>query len=876
MSKYLFFLFLLFSTSVSSQTLTLDFETDSLNGWEPLNSGHWKADSQNPILGNYSLHHSYDDESSNFSTIAYRHEQLYFDSSNASWEFKVRHEYAPSSGNNWSFCLAANLGATEQHPNGNINAYYVGVNFTGSDDLLKIWKQIGTNVSPLLSTNYNWQNDHPLGSEMHLRIERGTSGNWSLFIKQVDSVKWDALGEAIDNQLLVSDYIGVYYEYSSSQDRKLWLDDIAVQGHFYSDIAPPAIEKHKALDRRTVGIWFNEAIDTSKKISFRLNSESKPGNINWINSARVELEFKSKFLEYNELEITGLSDLKGNVAKAQTINFNFYHAQPYDILINEILADPVDSVGLPEQEFIELYNQCTKPINISGWLLYVNNKAIEFAEDINLLPGGYYIISKNRGAWDTYSDSQLIEVGDLPALPNAGALLQLKDKYLNTIHVVDYSERWYATDFKGKGGWTLELADKKQACLQQENWMESISVTGGTPGKENSISNAPIVPELPDILSCYASLPNELTFHFSKTMDSLALVDIANYSVNNSLSIVSVQVSPPMFQKATLLLNAPMSEGLVYSLSMSDGIRDCVGNSPKTKEFKFGVPHKLEAGNVVINEVLFDASEYVPEFIELYNRSGQVIELQHCYLGVFGNEDTEPGKQGVLSTANFQLVPGGHYVFTENKKLLLNAFTSILERNVVELSNWPSLPNSGGSIGLYNHKGAEMDRVPYADDMHFQLLSNTKAVSLERLSPDKNGVLEKNWHSASSVRGYATPTEINSQFIGNEELEEKVTIKPKQISPNNDGYQDIIQVVCKFSKPGYLVHVRIYNRAGTLVETLANNDVAGTDGAYTWDGLGSAGQRLPMGYYIIVVEALHPEGDKAFSKEAILMLPKNK
>ena len=93
-----------------------------------------------------------------------------------------------------------------------------------------------------------------------------------------------------------------------------------------------------------------------------------------------------------QLTTNGISDLNGNSSGNQSVNFSFLVAEnalPGDVIINEFMCDPSPSVGIPEVEFIELYNKSTKYIDLTGWKI---GDASSFGTIQNgwLFPGEYH------------------------------------------------------------------------------------------------------------------------------------------------------------------------------------------------------------------------------------------------------------------------------------------------------------------------------------------------------------------------------------------------------------------------------------------------------------------------------------------------------
>lgn len=164
-----------------------------------------------------------------------------------------------------------------------------------------------------------------------------------------------------------------------------------------------------------------------------------------------------------------------------------------------------------------------------------------------------------------------------------------------------------------------------------------------------------------------------------------------------------------------------------------------------------------------------------------------------------------------------------------------------------------------------------LDEFTYSSELHFALLNTTDGVSLERISYDQPAASPGNWHSAAQNVGFATPAYQNSQFMKAPESGDEVLISPEIFSPDNDGYNDQLSIVCNFTEPGYSVTIRIFDSNGRPVRLLVRNEPAGTGNQFMWDGITDEREKAPIGIYIIHVEVFNLGGKvKQFRKTAVL------
>jgi flagellar hook assembly protein FlgD len=155
--------------------------------------------------------------------------------------------------------------------------------------------------------------------------------------------------------------------------------------------------------------------------------------------------------------------------------------------------------------------------------------------------------------------------------------------------------------------------------------------------------------------------------------------------------------------------------------------------------------------------------------------------------------------------------------------------------------------------------------------MQFQLLNSFQGVSLERIHPDFLTQDKKNWHSASESSGFGTPGYKNSQYSQFQNNDADILIEPEVFSPDNDGRNDILNIRYKFSNPGYVASVTIFDSRGRKVKGLVTSEMLGTEGYFTWDGLNDANQKASIGIYVIYIEIFNLDGKTSRYKKTCVL-----
>lgn len=861
-----------------------NFESSNLTDWEESTPGHWQASSLEPINGLYSLRHAFDNTTSGHDQISLAIPCLRLDQGLTTWRFNLRHSYSPSALNNWAIFLISDLHAEEMYPGGKANGYIVGVNFTGSDDMVKLWRCSQGVINIILTTDFNWQTNMDIDSFAGIEVTRSIDGLWTIKISSLGNFEnMTEIGSTLDNEFVFEGYFGIFYKYSSAQDQKLFFDDLSITGTFIEDTIPPLVKEVKIENSKEIKLVFSEPIQNliqADTINFSIdNGIGYPYKLCKIGSNTVHLFFLKSFEDekHYQLQITNITDLSGNQINAETADFYYYVIKPFDVVISEIMVDPTPSVGLPELEYIEILNTSDYDINLEGWSLQVGNN-IKNIPDVVLTSKEYLILcsSKDSGILTPYGI--VAGIDNFPVLVNSGQDIVILDTCQQVISFISYDTDWYHDEFKAEGGWSIEIIDPDFPCIGKENWTASRDNSGGTPGRKNSVFAYNPDYKSPEVWKAYIVHDSIVEVCFDEQFDRQIAIKNDLYYIDNSIgSPYLVEILSPSYTTVRLIYTNTFQVGTLYTLTVNNEFADCAGNEIGNKNsVLFGLPEKADSLDLIINEILFNPNIEGVDFVEIYNRTKKIIDIGDLKIATRDKETQDLESICSLSESPYLVLPEEYLVLTIAPGKVISQYPFSVPDRFLNVTKMPSFPDNRGTAVILDKWFGILDEFGYDEEMHFSMLRNVEGVSLERIHPDRSTDDRTNWHSAAESADFATPGFQNSQYTPDQEFTDPVWVEPEVFSPDNDGYNDIVQVFYNFNEPGFVGTVIVFDSKGRKIRNIMKNELLGTSGSFIWDGQNNAGERASIGIYVFFIEIFNLKGEKkVFKKICVLAIKLN-
>jgi hypothetical protein len=838
-----------------------NFESGSIARWTESTEKHWMADSASSLSGRYSLHHVFDNSEAGIDQLGLATGNLHPSQSLTRWSFIVRYGYDPSSLNNWSVFLMSDSPPGQMSAEGDTRGFVLGVNLTGSDDTLRLWKVTGSSVTTIINSGINWQTDIGTDNPAKITIERTQEGNWTLSVSWMTGIAVGT-GSGFDKELFGNGWFGIYYKYSSTRDRLLWFDDLSIDGTFYEDNEAPLITSCEYSGKKTVEISLNEepgiGILIPENISLN-NTDNKSISVTKKSNLTWKVEFANEFTNrsLNYLIINKLCDIPGNCS--QNIKFSFMPswAERGDIVISEIMADPLPQVSLPDKEYIEITNRAGYPINLKNWRLATTSQYSLFPETI-MPPLGLLTVCASQDTILFNKYGRVIGLKNFPTLTDAGRILYISDSTGSFIHGVEYSSDWYHDDLKSNGGWSLEMVDTRFPFYDIDNWRASVSKNGGTPGSVNSVSASNPDTGFLGIQNVFPEDSSVVEVSFSEPVfnlkENLNALDIGGHK------IINISATDSLYRKFSFKLDNPLQKQELYHLDLPAGITDFAGNQMQKKEFSFGLTEPAVTGDILFNEILFNPLPGDPDYLELFNCSQKIIDASR--LQIITLNDVTGASSGSVRVSDERrcLLPGEYYAITTDPKRILERYFSANRDYLFDIEALPTMSDDNGHLILYNRELEKIDDFTYDDDMHYSLLSTHEGVALEKTNPANKSEERANWHSASESSGWGTPGAANSMFSSLLLTHDQVNLSSSKITPDDDGNEDFLTIKMNLTGNGNVVSAIVFDETGNYVRKIASNLFAENETSLIWDGTADDGSMVDTGIYIVFITLYNDTG----------------
>lgn len=629
------------------------------------------------------------------------------------------------------------------------------------------------------------------------------------------------------------------------------------------DTLPPYIVIGKCVHKDSLLIEWNEAIASTALQQLSWNSNyiqellydtARSGN----NHSYFHIQPSLQNRDSVQLILKNVSDCSGN---HDTTKISLYYevsdtAVVHDIVINEIMNDPDPTIGLPDAEYIELYNRSDRHINLENWMLKIGNNDCKLPA--YWLRPHAYVVLLDPGA---FALTNQLGVRGFPALPNSEGIIALYNTNGSNIHHVAYTTNWHANALNKQGGVSLELIDPMDPCTGESNWTSSKALAGGTPGEQNTVmGNLPDATP-PYVVSVYPLSAAALEIRWNEPLDTTDLPSIETAGLHLQL----LHATDDSHTAFIYEISPALQNGITYTLHISNAT-DCIGNKTTTQSLVFGLPKKPVSGDWKINELLFNPPVDGVDYIELINASSSILDVKDL---VILSGLPEPDERVYFNKGDLVL-PNEIVVCTSNPNWVKQYYHADTTARflMIEL---PSFNDEAGYCRISDTYLNAIDEVQYDDQMHAPFMDDVSGVSLERISVNRPAADRTNWTSASFTSGFGTPGRPNSQSQQLSSATKRMNLEPKVFSPDGDGYHDVLNLSYALDESGFIGTITIYNSSGNLVNTLLQNSVLGTSGIVSWDGRTRQYETAQVGIYIILFEAFNTSGTVITEKHTVVL-----
>lgn len=464
-----------------------DFEKNDLAGWKQITE--WEVSGTEKISGEKSLKHLFEETSANASI--FHLVSSGWGSNDTEWSFKLKNgNWDPSSSNRFWFYLSADTIQAEL-----INGFAVGVNISGSSDMLELWRiRSGKADSLIIETTLDWN----ASTQATIWARRTVRGIWTLQYQRPGGSKSEVFS-GTDGSLPAFRNVGIFFNYTPTRAGLLWIDDISV----IQLAAGPFIEKLTLVSANTITVTFNKPINQAAvqpaniKLTDENNQIVRVTQVVKTNGSdkSIDIHFEKTLGTELNLSVSGVSDLSGKVMLPETrlVSLSF-PPEPGSVLINEVLFNPFAG-GI---DFVELVNISDRAVSVQELMLATRNDTLGLkqiyplsTEKRNLNPGEFLVCTKDpsivMSQYISNNPASFCQMKSFPTFPDDAGIVVLLNKSLKVIDEFSYSAKMHSPFLADEEGVSLERISLEKTTGDRTNWASAVESVGfATPGLPNS------------------------------------------------------------------------------------------------------------------------------------------------------------------------------------------------------------------------------------------------------------------------------------------------------------------------------------------------------------------------------------------------------
>lgn len=522
------------------------------------------------------------------------------------------------------------------------------------------------------------------------------------------------------------------------------------------------------------------------------------------------------------LGITLLVLLTGSVRAAIRAN---------EIMVNE----PGSQTNL---EWFELHNDApTVSAQLGFYEITINGTAVAMPPAETIPGNGYLVVCKNRIAFlqeygDAYAEGanpppatvRLIELPGAFTVANSAGVLKVR---LVAGSAVD-SLVWSSS---GNDNVSWERTTYNAAAGRQ-----SRDFSGATPGFVNSLTPVPLDLAVDTVaVEKYpgGSLVRVVVVNRgAQTIDTgrIALFNFNPADTSDISDTLATAFVPDLDTGFATVLDIELPiMGLYDTIGVIAEIDDRIRNNRKV----FTVVGE-QFPPFILSEFLANPSgNYTAEWVELKTKLTGGYDLQGWQLG-------DNLSLYTITDNAYPLMPESYVAITQSVLDFTGDYPQFTG-DLIGPSQWAGLNNDGDVVRLVDPFGIEADRFVYNSVFNNSI---PWARSEDPSRPD-------DWGRAIYPGG--TPGDSNEVRFTGSTSGLQLTIEPRIISPDADGVND--EAVISVNGPDDASYtIEVYDRDGRRVKRFEDG-AQFLKASYRWNGTADGGRRLPIGIYIVYVEA---------------------